>query len=137
MECKWTECTNQARAKSPFCSDTCSKRFRRANPDTQPGQIQPGQTDYVRLDGKTVYGRQAVHYDHYPEFDTRPEPRDSTDEPVANNRGRYKRTDGSVYQFDVRGLGFECKHPFTDRQGKPHLAVYEPVAAVQVAAGGP
>jgi hypothetical protein len=42
MKCKWHECENEARTKSEFCSDTCSKRYRR-NPDNGKSDTQPGQ----------------------------------------------------------------------------------------------
>ncbi len=43
-ECKWIGCESEARAKSDFCSDKCSKRFRRrwSNPDRTP---QPTRTN--------------------------------------------------------------------------------------------
>ncbi len=47
-----------------------------------------------------VYNRPAVSCD---EFNTRPAPLEVTDTPVPHNRGRYKREDGSVYQFDCTG----------------------------------
>ena len=31
MKCKWNGCSNDARAKSPFCSGTCKKRSQRAS----------------------------------------------------------------------------------------------------------
>ncbi len=37
MKCKWTDCENDARAKSPFCGDTCYKRWNRANTMAQDG----------------------------------------------------------------------------------------------------
>ncbi len=47
MKCKWKDCDNETRTRSEFCSDTCSKRFRR-NPD-KPGHVsdlaKPGQPD--------------------------------------------------------------------------------------------
>ena len=30
MKCKWQECGNDARIKSPFCSEACKKRYQRA-----------------------------------------------------------------------------------------------------------
>ncbi len=88
---------------------------------------------YVTIDDEQVYGRQAVHYRYSTDFDTRPEPLDPTDQPVPHNRGGYRRADGTVYQFDVRGHSFECKHQYKDRYGKSHLAVYETVASVRAA----
>ncbi len=38
MDCKWTDCSNQARAKSPFCSGTCKKRYQRASGTDEVGQ---------------------------------------------------------------------------------------------------
>ncbi len=35
-ECKWSKCKNERRERSPFCSDACSKRWRRANSDKLP-----------------------------------------------------------------------------------------------------
>ncbi len=46
MKCKWTDCENGARAKSPFCSGTCKKRYQRASGTDVPvevGQEQVGQ----------------------------------------------------------------------------------------------
>ena len=50
MKCKWTDCENDARAKSPFCSATCKKRYQRASGTDVPpevGQGQVGQTPDV------------------------------------------------------------------------------------------
>lgn len=59
MKCKWIECKDEARAKSPFCGDTCKKRYQRrirangtsrsgTNVPVKVGQeasgTQPGQT---------------------------------------------------------------------------------------------
>jgi len=87
------------------------------------------ETGYVTVDGK-CYMRPAVECS---EFGTRPAPLDPTDTPFPLNRGRYTRADGSVYMFDAGGQVFECKHPFKDKEGKPHLAVYETVADAQAA----
>ncbi len=35
-QCKWSGCKNEARAKSPFCGDTCYKRWKRAGSDKLP-----------------------------------------------------------------------------------------------------
>lgn len=34
MKCKWNQCNNEARAKSPFCSGTCKKRYSRSETDS-------------------------------------------------------------------------------------------------------
>ena len=141
MECKWHQCNNEARAKSPFCSGTCKKRYQRASGTSVPvevGQGQVGQdvdvpvaiapgTVVWYVPDTMVYGRKAVRFPD-DRFETRPEPLDHTDIPYLNNRGRYTRTDGSEYQFDYRGHNFDCKFQFTD--GKQHKAVYETVADV-------
>lgn len=51
MKCKWDKCDNEARAKSPFCSGTCKKRFQRASgtkPELSgtpvPVEVEVGQT---------------------------------------------------------------------------------------------
>ncbi len=46
MKCKWTDCNNESRTRSEFCSDTCSKRFRRTrtNPDKVSDLVKPGQS---------------------------------------------------------------------------------------------
>ncbi len=62
MQCKWHKCSNQSRTRSEFCSDTCSKRYRRKteNPsncqqiraETIPGFvyiIQSGDSDYYKI----------------------------------------------------------------------------------------
>ncbi len=36
MKCKWSGCDNERRIKSPFCGDTCYKRWMRANSDKLP-----------------------------------------------------------------------------------------------------
>ncbi len=51
MKCKWKECDNEARAKSPFCSGTCKKRYQRASGTDVPvkvGQEQVGQSSGTR-----------------------------------------------------------------------------------------
>lgn len=148
MKCKWHKCSNEARAKSPYCSGTCKKRYSRASgtevpvevgqtlSGTQVGQCQnktsdvaPGSTNsdggeqncpdkvllqkvvggstwpnYTEVEGKT-YGRQSVKYEA-DQFETRPQPLSDDDCPVRLNRGKYTRSDGSVYQFDCRGHSF-------------------------------
>lgn len=146
MKCIWTDCDNDARAKSPYCGGTCKKRAQRlsgtepaasgTNVPVEVGQEQVGQTEvvpvkrqlYLQVVDAKCYGRQAVVCN---EFKTRPEPLDNTDQPVPCNRGRYIRSDGTVYQFDAGGHSFECKHEYKDRQGNTHLAVYETTADVQ------
>lgn len=46
MICKWNECSNEARAKSPFCGDTCYKRWNR---DNKRPQDQRGSTNSDKL----------------------------------------------------------------------------------------
>lgn len=58
MKCKWAGCENEARAKSPFCSGTCKKRYQRASGTDVPvevGQEQVGQGESVPV----------VSYAHY------------------------------------------------------------------------
>jgi hypothetical protein len=111
---------------------------RKAN--TKPEQINPNKVEQAKVEhkpeqpyylfagvveGEKVYGRPAVRYDIAEPWITRPEPLNVSDEPVLNNRGLYKRADGTVYQFDACNTAYECSHPFTDKDGKEHLAVYE------------
>lgn len=127
MECKWKDCDNETRDRSPYCSDTCKKRQSRfiaslSGTDTAPkaGQEQTGTGCEIVADAK-CYGRQAVKC---LEFKTRPEPLDHTDQPYPSNRSRYTRKDGTVYMFDAIGQSFEC----------PDGEVYPTVAAVRQAA---
>ncbi len=129
MKCKWKECENDARSKSPFCSGTCKKRDQRASGtdvSVKVGQDEVGQIHFVPVDGK-VYGRQAVSYET-DQFETRPEPLNPDDQPVPRNRGRYTRADGTVYQFDACGKAFECVHKYKHQRysNEPlnHLAIY-------------
>ncbi len=39
MKCKWKDCSNDARAKSPFCSGTCKKRYQRASGTNVPVEV--------------------------------------------------------------------------------------------------
>ena len=51
MKCKWKDCLHLARAKSPFCSGTCKKRYQRASGTDVPvevGQEQVGQPSGTR-----------------------------------------------------------------------------------------
>lgn len=135
MKCKWNKCDNEARKRSPFCSDSCKASHNRNNRKPEQsgtlkpehGKPEPTHVDktilaafgvdidppYTVLDEttgnmppQTVYKRQAVSYDG-DDFETRPEPLDPTDQPLSRNRGRYTRQDGSQYQFDCQGSVFE------------------------------
>ena len=125
MKCKGEGCNEPVTGKSQYCSGACRTRASRASVTL----VTP-EPPNVTVDGK-CYNRPAVACR---EFGTRPEPLDPTDQPIPMNRGRYKQADGTVYQFDCQGKHFECKFPFKDRYGKPHLAVYETVADVRQAA---
>ncbi len=137
MKCKWKDCDNEAKGKGFYCSGACRTNASRASRATVSPAPVPSVSrdtvgvDYVTVDGR-CYNRQAVECR---EFGTRPEPLDATDQPVPNNRGRYRCVDGTVYQFDSQGRSLECKHPFYDRVGVKHLAVHETVADVRAAAG--
>jgi hypothetical protein len=41
-ECKWKDCNEPARAKSPFCSGTCKKRYQRASGTNVPVEVGQG-----------------------------------------------------------------------------------------------
>jgi hypothetical protein len=125
MKCKWKDCENEVSGKALYCSGAC--RVKQSRSVTKPVVTCP----LVTVDGK-CYNRQAVACF---EFGSRPEPLAPTDQPVPKNRGRYKRADGTVYQFDATGHSFECKHPFKDKESVEHLAVYETVADVRAAGG--
>jgi hypothetical protein len=93
---------NPKRATSKYCSSKCRKlAFRVSVPKVSvpsekvnvPGILA------VSVPGK-VYGRQAVKCNKY---DTRPEPLDPTDRPHPGGRGKYRRQDGTIYQFDSTG----------------------------------
>ncbi len=101
MKCKWSGCDKDSRPRSPFCGDTCYKRWVRANSD-KINPDKPKSDTKVRqaVHGMKVYNRPAVSCD---EFNTRPAPLEVTDTPVPHKRGRYTREDGSVYQFDCTG----------------------------------
>ena len=132
-ECKREGCNRPVTGKALYCSCTRRNKASRSRASVSPSVSLPSVSlaEYVTVEGK-CYGRPAVEC---PEFGTRPEPLDHTDQPFPKNRGRYTRTDGSVYMFDAGGQVFECKHPFKDKYGKPHLAVYETAADVREAAG--
>ena len=101
---------------------------------TREGMTEQGMTQGCILEPDTkVYCRQAVTYNIAEPWDTRPQPLNVDDVPVLNNRGRYARTDGTVYQFDAGGRVFECVHAYRDHKGKPHLAVYETAEDVRQA----
>ncbi len=143
MKCKWKNCDNDVTGKALYCSGACRVKQSRASTSVTPEPAASVTDVTVKPQSVTVegsvtmprmierrYNRQAVACD---EFNSRPTPLDPTDRPIPHNRGRYVRRDGTVYQFDARGQSFDCKHPFTDRYGKSHLAVYETVADVREA----
>ena len=89
------------RITSKYCSDACKLAYHRngkVSVSTEPA--------YIIGDDTKVYGRQAVTYNIAEPWDTRPEPLNSDDKPVVNNRGRYTRQDGTGYQFDCTGQVF-------------------------------
>lgn len=108
MQCKWDKCDNEARAKSPFCSGTCKKRYQRASGTSVPvevGQGQVGQSMDVPpywVNDAMVYGRRSVSYAS-DTFETRPEPLDHSDTPDPRNRCIYQRRDGTRYLLDATG----------------------------------
>lgn len=126
--CKREGCEKSVQGKAKYCSGACRVAQSRASVTPQRPQVLPD----VTVEGK-CYNRPAVKCS---EFGTRPAPLDSTDIPFPLNRGRYTRQDGTVYMFDAGGQVFECVHPFTDKAGKPHLAVYETAEDVRQAVGG-
>lgn len=101
MKCKWNECENEARSKSPFCSQACKKRHHRASGTDHACVVV--HVPVERVSG-TVYGRPAIKCSQH---GTRPEPLDLADYPHKGGRGRYTRPDGSEYQFDCCGKVFE------------------------------
>ena len=143
MKCKWEDCENEARAKSPFCGDTCKKRHQRASGTDVPvevGQGQVGQPVYVPVEGEAVYGRQAVSYPGVADFETRPEPLDPADSPKPQNRGKYIRPDGTEYQSDSQGSPFECQagppgEPAYGHSGSWVVGSYRPTARPQQGLG--
>lgn len=48
-ECKWKDCTNDTRPKSPFCSGTCKKRYQRASGTDVPVEVgqEPSGTQFA------------------------------------------------------------------------------------------
>ncbi len=146
MDCKRTGCDNQVVGKALFCSSKCKQAHHRnrntstvtdspptvTNPTVTEGECdavtihdlcknQPVLQPLIDMRPEPVakcYNRPAVQC--Y-EFNTRPQPLDPADTPIKHNRGRYKRKDGTVYQFDSRGRAFD---PYTGRDGKQHMAVY-------------
>ncbi len=132
MKCKREGCGRPVTGKAQYCSGACRTKVSRAKNPQTPVTVPTVISASVTVGGK-CYNRLAIRC---PEFGTRPCPVAATDKPVPKNRGRYKRLDGTVYQFDAGGQVFECKHPFKDKQGKEHLAVYETVADARKAAGG-
>ena len=128
-------CSNSCRAKESKRNRTSATNKGATVTEAQPGQAQPEQVaspamvegegqhdqaidqsldqtlkqgDFAWVQGEKVYGRQAVSYPMPEPWNTRPEPLNPDDQPVAGNRGRYKRTDGTVYQFDACGKPFEA-----------------------------
>lgn len=113
MKCLWKDCDEQARAKSPFCSGTCKKRFQRASGTDVPVEVgqeqvgQPSGTRFIYGPGESmVYGRRVVIYPN-DRFDTRPEPLDHLDKPDLLNRCIYRRQDGTRYLLDATGNAHE------------------------------
>ncbi|KKK53995.1 hypothetical protein LCGC14_3089200 [marine sediment metagenome] len=109
MEC--INCGKENEGRSQYCDNTCKTQYHRNHGRTH---IEPVRTvsegtvsvdEYETVSDAKCYGRQAVKC---AEFGTRPEPLDHTDQPVPLNRGRYQRTDGTVYMFDAIGQSFEC-----------------------------
>lgn len=62
MKCKWEDCENEARAKSPFCGDTCYKRHRR---DSKPSEDGPGSTNSDKVVLGYVYLIHCVGFPFY------------------------------------------------------------------------
>ena len=153
MECM-NNCGNELTGRQrTYCSDKCRKQAKRVNSDA-PASAQstnsdkevvncPANSDTVRLaepdstnsdkpyevipDVK-VYGRQAVRYSGLHEaWDFRPEPLSPDDTPMALNRGKYIRPDGSEYIFDACGKVFECVWDESLQQ----TVVYKTLAEVQ------
>ncbi len=139
MKCLYEPCNNEAKGSSAYCSNSCrakqSKRNHagatgqaqpttsKAQPKAQPQQAQPYE---VVGDGR-CYGRQEVKC---LEFKTRPEPLNYSDQPIPLNRGRYKRIDGTIYQFDAIGHAFEC----TDGNVYQTMAEVKQAAAERISA---
>lgn len=76
------------------------------------GDLMAGSTDTATLEyeivaDQKVYGRQAVKYQLKEAWDTRPMPDSPGDVPVPDNRGLYKRPDGTTYQIDACGTAHE------------------------------
>lgn len=57
MKCKWKDCNNDARAKSPFCSGTCKKRYQR----TSGTESEPSGTNVPVEVGQEPSGTQVGH----------------------------------------------------------------------------
>ncbi len=133
MKCKWYKCDNEAKGKALYCSGACRVKQSRsvtgpmASSVTESPSSVTSSPDSVTVDGK-CYSRLAIRC---PEFATRPCPVAATDKPVPHNRGRCERLDGTVYQFDINGHVFECRHVFYDSTGMQHQSVYETLADVQ------
>ena len=135
---KCKQCGSIIGSKAKYCGDSCRMKWNRTpilerlnmnNPNIKPEHSQPEQLTRTHTLGDVkCYGRDAVLCD---QFVTRPTPLDKSDIPVPDNRARYQRQDGTVYQFDVSGRSFECKHSCFDADGNEHLAIYEATADVR------
>ncbi len=135
MKCKWTDCDNEVTGKAQYCSGACRvKQSRSVTPTVTDKSLDVTVEGSVTVPLMSVlfdvkcYNRQAVVCS---EFGTRPEPLSLTDQPFYHNRGRYTRTDGTVYQFDISGTIHECEYPYKGKDGKEHMAVYGTVADVR------
>jgi hypothetical protein len=61
-ECKWIDCNNEARSKSPFCSQACKKRYRRASGTDQACEV-------VQIASGTASGTASLqHYEDNPDM---------------------------------------------------------------------
>ncbi len=65
MKCKWHECDNEARAKSPFCSGTCKKRYQRTSGTNVPVEVgqRPSGTEVGQ--GAIINEESVVSYENY------------------------------------------------------------------------
>jgi len=131
MQCKYEKCDNEAQGNSEYCSKSCRAQHSRRNKSSATSEAQHS---FVIADGK-VYYRQAVRFDVTEAWETRPLPLNDTDQPVLNNRGRYKRADSTVYQFDACGKSFECTHKYEhqryDHEPKHHMGIYKTAGEVR------
>ncbi len=109
---KCKQCGNEyepKRATSQYCGDPCRKLASRQRDKVSvpSGNEQVSVPPYFLIPDTEVYGRRAVRYELREAWNFRPEPLTLTDEPLAENRGRYTRQDGTQYQFDSAGIAFE------------------------------